>query len=226
MKEKVSKLLEQIEGNLAYLKELGLDYVPGEKSLSSGDVSKDKVFSSLEQKIRQCRMCPLAQARKNAVPGEGCIDADLMFVGEGPGREEDIQGKPFVGRAGELLTRIIKAMKFDREDVYITNVIKCRPPENRDPKSSEIEACRGYLFKQIELISPKVIVTLGNVPTRFFLNTKAGITSLRGRFHTYKGIRIMPTFHPSYLVRNEEDRSLKKQVWTDMQKVMAVLGKK
>jgi len=226
LEEKIDRLLAQIEGNLDYLRELGIDYVPGDKSLPAGDLSKKKVFSSLEQEIRQCRKCPLAELRKNAVPGEGCIDADLMFVGEGPGRDEDLQGKPFVGRAGELLTKIIKAMKFERESVYITNVIKCRPPENRDPKSHEIEACEGYLFKQIELISPKVIVTLGNVPTRFFLNTKTGITSLRGRFHTYKGIRIMPTFHPSYLVRNEGDRSLKKMVWLDMQKVMAVLGKK
>jgi len=226
LEEKIDRLLAQIEGNLDYLRELGIDYVPGDKSLPAGDLSKKKVFSSLEQEIRQCRKCPLAELRKNAVPGEGCIDADLMFVGEGPGRDEDLQGKPFVGRAGELLTKIIKAMKFERESVYITNVIKCRPPGNRNPKSHEIEACKGYLFKQIELISPKVIVTLGNVPTRFFLNTKTGITSLRGRFHTYKGIRIMPTFHPSYLVRNEGDRSLKKMVWLDMQKVMAVLGKK
>lgn len=226
MNEKAKRILEQIEGNLDYFRELGIEYVPGDSSHSSGELSKEEILSSLDREIKQCQKCPLAKLRKNAVPGEGHLGADLMFVGEGPGRDEDLQGKPFVGRAGELLTKIIQAMKFKRESVYITNVIKCRPPENRNPISSEIEACKGYLFKQIELISPKVIVTLGNVPTRFFLNTNAGITSLRGKFHTYKGIRIMPTFHPSYLVRNEEDRRLRKMVWMDMQKVMAVLGKK
>jgi DNA polymerase len=148
-----------------------------------------------------------------------------MFVGEGPGRDEDIQGKPFVGRAGQLLTRIINAMKFQREDVYITNIVKCRPPDNRDPGKEEIEACSGYLFEQIDMIKPKVIVTLGNVPTRFFLKTTAGITSLRGEFADFEEIKVMPTFHPSYLVRNEYNRILKKNVWEDMKKVMALLGK-
>jgi len=226
LKEKVNQICDEIKENLYYFQDLGIEDFVIEPPNSSREFSKEKIFSSLAQEIKQCRDCPLAESRKNAVPGEGNINADLMFVGEGPGREEDIQGRPFVGKAGQLLTRIIKAMKFERENVYITNVVKCRPPENRNPKNNEIEKCKKYLFKQIELISPKVIVTLGNVPTQFFLNKKEGITSLRGKFYSYKNIRIMPTFHPSYLVRNEEDKGLKRLVWEDMQKVMAVLGKK
>lgn len=226
MKEKVSKICQEIEENLDYFQELGIEYFASDPPIFSTEISKKTIFSSLEKEIKQCRECPLAKTRKNAVPGEGNINADLMFVGEGPGRDEDDQGKPFVGKAGKLLTRIIKAMKFEREDVYITNIIKCRPPENRNPRNNEIEKCKRFLFKQIELISPKVIVTLGNVPTKFFLNEKKGITSLRGKFYPYDDMKIMPTFHPSYLVRNEEDIELKRMVWKDMQKVMAVLGKK
>jgi DNA polymerase len=226
LKEKVNRLFKEIEENLGYFQELGFDYFPSLFSDSYEEISKEKIFSSLEQEIKECRACPLAKTRKNAVPGEGNIETDLMFVGEGPGRDEDIQGRPFVGRAGQLLTRIIKAMKFERENVYITNVIKCRPPENRNPRTNEIEKCQRFLLKQIELISPKIIVTMGNIPTRYFLNKTEGITSLRGRFYPYHDIRIMPTFHPSYLVRNEDNKELKKMVWEDMKKVMAVLGKK
>lgn len=226
MKEKVSRLFKEIEENLGYFQELGFDYFPSLHPDSLKETSKEKIFSSLEQEIKECQACPLAKTRKNTVPGEGDMEAELMFVGEGPGREEDIKGKPFVGRAGQLLTRIIEAMKFERENVYITNVIKCRPPDNRNPKTSEVEKCQRFLLKQIELISPKIIVTLGNVPTRYFLNKSEGITSLRGRFYPYHDIQIMPTFHPSYLVRNEDNKELKKMVWEDMKRVMSVLGKK
>ena len=146
-----------------------------------------------------------------------------MFVGEGPGHDEDIQGRPFVGRAGQLLTKIINAMGFKREDVYISNMVKCRPPNNRNPNNHEIEQCQDYLWEQIRLIQPRVIVTLGNVPTQYFLETRSGITSLRGKFHDKSDYRVMPTFHPSYLVRNEGNRELKRQVWEDMKQVMAYL---
>lgn len=148
-----------------------------------------------------------------------------MFIGEAPGREEDLQGKPFVGRAGQLLTKVIQAMNYRREDVYITNIVKCRPPNNREPNQNEINECKAYLFEQIATIQPKVIVTLGNVPTHFFIPSKSGVTSLRGTFHPFEDILVMPTFHPSYLVRNEANRLLKKMVWEDMKKVMAYLGK-
>ena len=154
------------------------------------------------------------------------IQAKLLFVGEAPGRDEDIQGRPFVGKAGQLLTRIISAMEFDREDVYITNVVKCRPPNNRTPNKEEIEECKNFLLEQIEMIKPKVVVALGKVATDFFVHSSQGMTALRGNFHEFNGIHVMPTFHPSYLIRNEGNKSIKKMVWEDMKKVMALLGKK
>ena len=149
-----------------------------------------------------------------------------MFIGEAPGRDEDIQGRPFVGRAGQLLTKIIQAMTFQRDEVYITNIIKCRPPGNRNPQGNEIASCKDYLLAQIDLISPKVIVTLGKVAADFFIRSSLGMTALRGDFYDFEDIKVMPTFHPSYLIRNEGNRNLKKTVWEDMKKVMAFLGKK
>ena len=149
-----------------------------------------------------------------------------MFVGEAPGRDEDIQGRPFVGRAGQLLTKIIQAMKFKREEVYITNIVKCRPPENRTPHKQEIEMCQDYLREQLGVIKPKVIVTLGKVAADFFIESKLGMTALRGNFYEFNNIKVMPTFHPSYIIRNEGNKEIKKMVWEDMQKVMAFLGKK
>jgi DNA polymerase len=149
-----------------------------------------------------------------------------MFIGEGPGRDEDAQGRPFVGRAGQLLRKIIAAMTFREDEVYIANMVKCRPPDNRVPHQEEIEACRPYLIRQIELIRPRVIVTLGRTPTDSFAPGREGMTARRGKFGDYRGIPVMPTFHPSYLVRNEGNRELKRMVWEDMQKVMALLGRK
>lgn len=183
-------------------------------------------FPELEAKIMSCRLCPLAAGRTHAVPGEGSRATELMFVGEGPGRDEDAQGRPFVGRAGQLLTKIIEAMRFKREEVYIANVVKCRPPENRTPLPAEVEACGPYLIRQVELVAPRVIVTLGKTATDFFVPGRSSMGERRGRFAEFRGIRIMPTYHPSYLVRNEGNRELKRQVWDDMQKVMAFLGKK
>jgi DNA polymerase len=160
------------------------------------------------------------------VPGEGAIDSGLMFVGEGPGAEENNQGRPFVGRAGQLLTKIIEAMQFSRRDVFITNIVKCQPPGNRTPLAEEIKTCTPYLLRQIEVIQPDVIVALGSVAASYFVPGDMKISSLRGTFYDFQGIKVMPTFHPSYLVRNEGNRKLKKDVWDDMQKVMALLGKK
>jgi len=182
--------------------------------------------TEIESQVRACRLCRLHKLRTNAVPGEGDWSAELMFIGEGPGRDEDLQGRPFVGRAGQLLRKIIAAMKFREDEVYITNVVKCRPPENRVPCRDEVEACWPYLARQIELIRPKVIVTLGKTPTEYFVPGRAAMGDLRGKFGDYKGIPIMPTFHPSYLIRNEGNRKIRRMVWDDMQKVMALLGKK
>jgi len=218
--KEAEKLLTELEERLRYFSQLGIEFIP---SLSA---SRDSLSLTIKEKILNCQECGLSQGRTNAVPGEGTLEADLMFVGEAPGRDEDIQGRPFVGRAGQLLTKIIHAMKFSREDVYITNVVKCRPPENRTPRREEVERCKHYLLQQIQMINPRVIVTLGKVATDFFIKSRMGMTSLRGQFHEFGPIRIMPTFHPSYLIRNEDNKKIKKMVWEDMKMVMAFLGKK
>jgi DNA polymerase len=167
--------------------------------------------------------CKLHTSRTNIVFGEGDPHAALVFVGEGPGFEEDQQGRPFVGAAGQLLTDIIvKGMRLKREDVYICNIVKCRPPNNRNPEPDEIDTCGPFLVKQLEAIKPKVIIALGNVAVKALLKTSEGITSLRGTWKTYQGIPLMPTFHPAYLLRNPKDKTL---VWKDIQQVMAELEK-
>jgi DNA polymerase len=217
LEKKVDKLLESIEERLKYLSSVGVEFVSAS--------SKEPVYSSLNERILGCQKCPLWRGRTHAVPGEGNIKTELVFVGEAPGRDEDIQGRPFVGKAGQLLTKIIEAMHFKREDVYITNVVKCRPPENRTPQREEVEACRNYLQEQLEMIKPKVVVALGKVAADFFIESRASMTSLRGNFYQVGAIQVMPTFHPSYLVRNEGNKILKRMVWDDMKKVMARLGK-
>jgi len=172
--------------------------------------------------IGDCRRCKLCAGRTNIVFGTGDARADLMFVGEGPGFEEDKQGLPFVGRAGQLLNQIIKAMGYERGQVYIANVVKCRPPENRTPQPDEAEACTPFLFEQIAIISPRAIVALGSPAAQALLMTSAGITKIRGTFRDFRGIPVMPTFHPAYLLRNP---AAKKEVWEDMQKVMALLNR-
>jgi len=183
-------------------------------------------LEEIDRRVLACELCVLHRFRTHAVPGEGNHSAELMFIGEGPGRDEDLQGRPFVGRAGQLLRKIIAAMTFREDEVYITNMVKCRPPENRVPHHEEIDACSRYLVRQIELIRPRVIVTLGRTPTDQFVPGREGMTTRRGRFGDYRGIPVMPTFHPSYLVRNEGNRELKRMVWEDMQKVMVLLGRK
>ena len=185
-----------------------------------------EALEEVDRQVLACRLCPLHRFRTRAVPGEGDRAAELMFIGEAPGRDEDAQGRPFVGRAGQLLRKIIAAMTFREDEVYITNIVKCRPPDNRVPHREEEEACAPYLVRQIELIRPRVIVTLGKTPTDYFLPSPLGMTARRGNFGDYLGVPVMPTFHPSYLVRNEGNRELKRMVWEDMQQVMALLGRK
>jgi len=176
----------------------------------------------LEEPLRRCEACRLCHGRTNLVYGVGNPDADLMFIGEGPGRDEDLQGEPFVGKAGQLLTDMItKGMRLRREDVYIANVVKCRPPENRNPEQDEMEACLPNLLKQIEIIEPKIIVTLGAVPAKGFLKEKTGVTRLRGNWRSFKGIPVLPTLHPAYLLRNPP---AKKDCWEDLKQVIAFLN--
>ena len=178
-------------------------------------------WQELRQCAMQCAACPLAPTRTNVVFGCGAEKTELMFIGEGPGADEDAQGIPFVGRAGELLSKMIKAMKYDRSEVYIANIVKCRPPENRNPSDDEAATCIPFLKRQIELVQPKAIVLLGAVPVKYLMG-KTGITRLRGKWMEYEGIKVMPTYHPAYLLRNP---AAKADVWKDLQQVMAVLGK-
>lgn len=172
--------------------------------------------------VAGCRRCPLHSGRTHTVFGEGDSAADLMFVGEGPGAEEDRLGRPFVGRAGALLDDIItKGMGLRREQVFIANVVKCRPPGNRNPDPEEIAMCAPYLHAQIDLIQPKVLVALGKFAAQVLLDTGAPISKLRGNWGEYRGVRLMPTFHPAYLLRNPADKGL---AWKDIQAVMSFLG--
>ncbi len=180
-------------------------------------------LTAVREELGDCQRCKLSKGRNAIVFGEGNPAARLVFIGEGPGQEEDLQGRPFVGAAGQLLTDIIvKGMQLKREDVYICNIVKCRPPGNRNPEPDEIEACEPFLIKQLQAIQPQFIVALGNVAVKTLLKTKAGITSLRGTWQTYQGIPLMPTFHPAYLLRTPGDKKL---VWEDIKKVMAEMEK-
>ncbi|OIO38571.1 MAG: hypothetical protein AUJ71_02825 [Candidatus Omnitrophica bacterium CG1_02_49_16] len=182
---------------------------------------KTQLLEDLKKEFQTCACCALSAARTRLVFGSGSADARLMFVGEAPGRDEDLQGEPFVGAAGQLLTKIIVAMKLKREEVYIANCLKCRPPDNRNPLPAEIAACRPILMRQIEIIKPQIICTLGKFATWALLQTTEPISRLRGRFFDWNGARLMPTFHPAYLLRNPADKKL---VWLDAQRIMKALG--
>lgn len=179
-------------------------------------------LAELAQSVAGCQKCPLCRHRKNTVFGEGAPAARLMFIGEAPGYDEDIQGRPFVGKAGQLLNKMIAAMQFTRQEVYIANIVKCRPDGNRNPAPDEVDACIPYLHRQIELIRPEVIVVLGAVAARALLRHDGGISKLRGRWCSYENIPVMPTFHPAFLLRQE---SAKKEAWLDLQQVMKRFGK-
>ncbi len=184
---------------------------PGNDALvpeSLGDIEKD---------LGDCQRCRLCKTRKHIVFGEGNPKAGIVFVGEGPGAKEDLQARPFVGKAGLLLTKIINAMQLEREDVYICNIVKCRPPGNRNPEPDEISTCIPFLKRQILSIKPDVICALGKVATQSLLGIEAPISKLRGTFHTFNKIPVMPTYHPAYLLRNPK---MKRAVWEDMQQIM------
>ena len=217
---------DALRRELAFLKEIGfthLDISGGPRSSAAAEDggSPHDLLADLEAIVTACEKCKLAKTRTQVVYGVGNPKADLMFIGEAPGRDEDQQGKPFVGRAGQLLTDIIKAMSLTRDDVYIANVIKCRPPENRNPEPDELDQCRPYIRRQVELIQPKVIVTLGRFALQSLTEKAYAVSSARGQWLEWNGIKVMPTYHPAYLLRNP---AAKKDVWTDMKAVMAELG--
>jgi DNA polymerase len=208
-----------------YLESIGIDYLPGGTFIPDEQTEDNAPeFETLEQlrdEIGDCRRCQPSEGRSNIVFGGGNPDADLIFVGEAPGRDEDIKGEPFVGKAGQLLTRIISAMGLTRDDVYICNVIKCRPPDNRDPLPAEIEMCEPFLKEQINIIKPRVICALGSFASKTLLKSEVRISRLRGQFRDYNGVPLMSTYHPSYLLRNP---SAKRDVWEDIKMVMELLG--
>ena len=191
---------------------------PTIKKIKADSKNKEEQLKNVCQKMANCQLCQLAKTRHNLVFGDGNPHAQIVFVGEAPGADEDEQGLPFVGRAGQLLTDIIvKGMKLERKDVYICNILKCRPPGNRNPLPDEISMCEPFLKKQLQIISPKIICALGTFAAQTLLKTDIPISALRGRFHSYEGIKLMPTYHPAYLLRNP---SAKKPVWEDVQMIM------
>jgi uracil-DNA glycosylase family 4 len=238
-------LFSQIRAQIALAREMGVEEIPRKSAPGRVDLPPEgsaplSLFAtspaeprlpektegaplSLEavrEELGECTRCKLHATRKTIVFGTGNPEARLVFVGEAPGEDEDLQGKPFVGRAGQLLTRIIVAMGLSRDEVYIANIIKCRPPKNRNPQPDEIAACEPFLIRQLGCIRPRVICALGTFSAQTLLATAQKITQLRGRFHDYHGIKLMPTFHPAYLLRNPNE---KKTVWEDMQKIMEEL---
>jgi DNA polymerase len=244
MEEKMNnkEIIEELRKAMEFYQELGFEYLPLKKTETMGFLAKthvnikqdnfitknskinisdkEKALKKLRNEIGDCQRCKLSKSRKNIVFGEGDPDTELMFIGEGPGKDEDLQARPFVGDAGKLLTNLIKKMGLRREEVYIANIVKCRPPFNREPEKDEISACRGFVEKQIEIIKPKVIITLGKIAAQTLLETKVPISKLRGNFHNYHDIPVMPTFHPAYLLRNPKDKWL---TWEDVQKALEKL---
>jgi DNA polymerase len=202
---------------------VGLEWKKVTRIEESGNMVLNNIEDDLkkvQQNMAGCQLCLLGKTRRNLVFGDGNHQAQVVFVGEAPGADEDEQGLPFVGRAGQLLTKIIEAMGLQRKDVYICNILKCRPPQNRNPLPEEITSCEPFLKKQLKIISPRIICALGTFAAKTLLKTEVPISVLRGRFHSYEGIKLMPTYHPAYLLRNP---SAKKLVWEDVQLIMKEL---
>ena len=218
-------LVEQLEGWLQYQGRLGLAGVPRARAARPRPRAKEEApvisLDQVREELGDCRRCKLSRSRTHIVFGTGDPRARLLFIGEGPGEEEDRQGLPFVGAAGQLLNKMLAKMGISRGEVYIANVVKCRPPGNREPESDETTQCLPFLLKQIQAIRPRVIVTLGRVATQAVLDTQTPLTRLRGKFQRWGQIQVMPTFHPSYLLRFPRERH---KTWEDMQQVMERLA--
>ncbi len=219
----VRQIAQQTQQLLKEMQTAGITTVPAGSSRTPKTRSKVQCLEPIRQKALSCRSCPLHKTRNTVVFGEGSLSAPIVFVGEGPGREEDLQGRPFVGAAGNLLTKIIQAMGFERRQVYIANTVKCRPPMNRPPEPEELSACRGYLEAQLNTIRPRIICAMGRTAANALLETQAPMSALRGRELVWGKIPLVITFHPAYLLRNP---SAKKDVWEDMQGILKRLGRK
>lgn len=210
----------------AFFSEIKPEVLPPDPAAAAADPvitpAGNDPMETLRQSIQGCCRCNLHRTRKNIVFGEGDPQAKLMFIGEAPGFDEDRSGRPFVGKAGQLLDKMISAMQFSRDEVFIANIVKCRPPENRAPAPEEADCCISYLQQQINIVRPEVIVLLGAVAVKYLLNTTTGISKMRGKWTSYENIPVMPTFHPAFLLRQE---SAKREAWQDLQQVMARFGK-
>lgn len=226
MHEDRTQILQALHAHLLYWKRLGVDVLPRETAMTkpARTLPQPETLEQIRADLGECTRCGLCKGRTHIVFGVGNPKARLMFVGEGPGADEDRLAEPFVGRAGQLLNKIIAAMGLVREDVYIGNVVKCRPPQNRAPLPDEAATCMPFLLRQIAAIHPEVIVCLGSSATRFLLgDEQLKISHVRGHFQDWRGIKVMPTYHPAFLLRNP---AMKKPVWEDMQQVMQRLGLK
>jgi DNA polymerase len=217
------KNLEDLKIYLSWLKEMDIKSLylsTKQKEILSELASKEQLLDKIRVELGECKRCPLSKTRHHIVFGEGPATAQLVLVGEAPGHDEDLKGKPFVGAAGELLTQMLKAIELWRKEVYITNIIKCHPPKNRNPKLDEISTCKPFLEKQLMLIKPKVICTLGTIATHTLLQTDTPISHLRGKIYKWQKSKLIPTFHPAYLLRNPGQKKL---AWEDLKLLKTLL---
>ena len=211
----INETIEQLLSYLKWQKRLGIKEIYLSEDIKNmlSFSKKNELLEIVKEELKDCKRCKLYKERNHIVFGEGNEDARLMLIGEAPGHEEDLQGRPFVGAAGHLLDNMLKAINLSRREVYIANIVKCRPPQNRKPERDEIEACKPFLLKQIDIIKPSIICTLGSIATQTLLETKTPITKLRGHIYDFSGIKLIPTFHPAYLLRNPYQ---KKGAWEDL----------
>ncbi len=230
MNENRNEMIRDLKSYLEYLKGMGIASLPVSDLVSDqgSEIKPEKSVPSrimtleeVRKELGDCKRCKLHRGRRTIVFGEDNPKATLMFIGEGPGYDEDVQGRPFVGKAGQLLTKIIESIKLTREEVYIANIVKCRPPQNRNPEPDEIESCNPFLMKQIRVIQPKIICALGTFAAQTLLKTNAKISDLRGKIFDLEGIKVIPTYHPAFLLRNPER---KREVWEDMKKIAEFLN--
>jgi DNA polymerase len=222
MDENINELISDLKTYLEYLKGMGIVSLPAsEMKADEPGQSTMITLADVRKELGDCKRCKLHRGRKTIVFGEGNERATLMLIGEGPGYDEDVQGRPFVGKAGQLLTKILQSINLPREEVYIANIIKCRPPQNRNPEPDEIESCSPFLMKQIHVIQPKIICALGTFSAQTLLKTDVKISALRGKLYDLEGIKVMPTYHPAFLLRNPER---KREVWEDMKKIVELMG--
>ena len=215
-------MISDLKSYLEYLKGMGIVSLPVSENIPEKATRSERLtLKDVRKELGDCKRCKLHRTRRTIVFGEGNEKATLMFIGEGPGYDEDVQGRPFVGRAGQLLTKIIQSINLSREEVYIANIIKCRPPQNRNPEPDEIQSCNPFLMKQIDAIQPKIICALGTFAAQTLLKTDTKITALRGKLFDLEGIKVIPTYHPAFLLRNPEK---KREVWEDMKKIVEWLN--